>query len=88
MKSANGIEIKVGQRAMVLRNTGDHKTHDTAEFGPVIEDVVDVLGKIMHVTALGEVSQVFLQDHPDEDAAESMGWWLQHDIVILAEATQ
>lgn len=86
MKSANGIEIKVGQRAMVLRNAGDNKTHDTAEFGPVVEDTVNVLGKIMHVTALGEESQVFLQDHPDDDAAESMGWWLQHDIVILAEA--
>ncbi len=87
MKSANGIEIKVGQRAMVLRNYGDNKTHETAEFGPVVEDTVNVLGKNMLVTALGEVSQVFLQDHPDEDAAESMGWWLASEIVILAEAT-
>lgn len=86
MKSANGIEIKVGQRAMVLRNDGDNKTHDTEEFGPVVEDVVNVLGKIMHVTVLGEHTQVFLQDHPDEDAAESVGWWLQSDIVILQEA--
>lgn len=85
MKSNNGIEIKVGQQAMVLRNDQDNPTHE--EFGPpLVEDVVGVLGVIMHVTALGEESQVFLQDSPDEDLAQVAGWWQCQQIVILQEA--
>lgn len=85
MKSANGIEIKVGQRAMVLRNDQDNPTHE--EFGPpLVEDVVGVLGVIMHVTAIGDVSQVFLQHGTETDKSQVMGWWQCQHIVILQEA--
>lgn len=87
LKSRNGVNIKVGQQAMVLRNEDENPVVSDGDSPPAVTDVLAVLGVVMYVTDVSsKTSLVYLQDHPDANVASVTGWWHESAIVVLQEA--